>query len=255
METKAFFDYDSPDQAMAAYRRGHDNLYDRVKESVIADALTRLFPGGDLAGKQVLEIGCGGGLFTEAMLGMGARVTGVDMSVPILVKCRELYRGACFVAADATNVCLAKQFDLVFAKDVVEHIERDDLFLANMNRHLRPGGAIVLSTQNSRCLNYLVQGTYHRLRGNTEWRGWDATHLRFYNRPSLARKLSAAGFDPVDWYGSYYLPYRLLSSRLGRWAECRAFCAVESLRLAHRWPFNSTGWNIGVSARKARSVD
>ena len=147
-----------------------------------------------------------------------------------------------------------REFDLVFAKDVIEHIEDDAKFLRNMNAHLKDGGKIVVITQNSLCLNFLIQGSYHYLRGNTAWCGWNPEHVRFYNYLSLKRKLADAGFETRQWFGSYYIPYLLLRDHLGKIFESKLFCAIELLGLSNIFPLGIFGWNIGVVAEKRRDL-
>jgi len=254
MSGKTFYDQNNPDEAMRIYLEQRGELYETTKETVIREVLLDMNhnPGG-LAGKVVLEIGSAGGIFTSWFLDQGSRLTCVDICEPIMAKSRELYGEATFVIGDATRVEIQSgenSFDLIFVKDVIEHIKEDDVFLNNMFRYLKPGGSILIVTQNSRCLNYLVQGGYHYLRGNWPWFGWDHTHVRFYNAQLLQSKLTASGFQVRSWFGSYYFPYRLLRDRLGSWFEARLFCLPEILHINRKWPFNKLGWSIGVHAIK-----
>jgi len=102
----------------------------------------------------------------------GARVTCIDTCEQILKGNAKLHPQAKFILADATTVKLDEKFNLIFAKDVIEHIQDDRQFLKNMNRHLQNKG-LIINTQNSWSLNYLVQGIYHFLRGDKTWCGWD----------------------------------------------------------------------------------
>jgi 2-polyprenyl-6-hydroxyphenyl methylase/3-demethylubiquinone-9 3-methyltransferase len=254
MTSKSFYDEVDPDEAMRIYLEQRKDIYERRKESVIAEVLDGFYrTEGGLRGKSVLEIGAAGGIFTSRFLGHGATVTCVDICEPIIAKSRELHPAAQFFIGDATDIDIPDsncRFDLVFAKDVIEHIDRDAMFLKNMYRYVKPGGAIVVVTQNSQSLNYLVQGGYHYLRGNWPWYGWDYTHLRFYSSRTLRKVLRESGFAPDRWFGSYYFPYRLLSDRLGRWIEGGVFCLPEILHFNRAWPLDRLGWSIGVIARK-----
>jgi len=253
MSNVCFYDEKDPNEAMRIYLEQRDELYERTKVTVIKEVLISVYGSGGLAGKSVLEIGAAGGNFAAWFLKLGARVTCIDICEPILKKSQQLYGDATFVVGDATRLEIlngANSFDLVFAKDVIEHIAEDDVFLQNMYRHVKPGGAIVLVTQNSRCLNYLIQGGFHRICGNWPWYGWDPTHLRFYNARSLRSGLEKSGFTAQRWFGSYYFPYRLLRDRLGSWLDGRLFCLPEILGINKRSPFSKLGWSIGVFAVK-----
>lgn len=253
MSNKSFYDEKDPNEAMRIYLAQRDEMYERSKETVIKEVLMNVYGGAGVAGKSVLEIGAAGGNFAAWFLKQGAQVTCIDICEPILKKSQELYGDATFIVGDATRAEIlngANSFDLVFAKDVIEHIAEDEVFLQNMFRHIKPGGAIVLVTQNSRCLNYLIQGGFNRLRGNWPWYGWDPTHLRFYNAGSLQSGLEKSGFTVQRWFGSYYFPYRLLIDRLGSWVDGRLFCLPEILGINKRWPLSKLGWSIGVLAIK-----
>ena len=248
--SKSFYDASTDQEALDIYRRGHEELYALMAIKVIRGVLDSINKTMSLSEMNVLEIGAAGGIWTDYFLKCGASVTCVDIREKILKANEKLHPQAKFLLADATDVELVDKFDLIFVKDVIEHIPDDMKFLNNMNRHQKKGGMILLNTQNSFCLNYLIQGSFHYLRGNWPWYGWDPTHVRFYNSGSLKKKLAGSGYKPSNWFGSYYLPYRLVSDHFGKWAENRIFCMIETLGLANTFPFSVTGWNIGVVAVK-----
>lgn len=146
MTNKSFYDEKDPNEAMRIYLAQRAELYERKKVTVIKEVLMNVYGGGGLAGKSVLEIGAVGGNFAEWFLSQGARVTCIDICEPILQKSQQLYGDATFIVGDATRIEIpngANSFDLVFAKDVIEHIAEDNIFLQNMFRHVKPGGTIV----------------------------------------------------------------------------------------------------------------
>lgn len=249
----SFYQAKTPEEAIELYFQAEKELYSQIKNKIIQEMLDVIY-GNDLWNSlEVLEVGAGGGIWTDFFINKGAHVTCIDNSVQILKGNEILHPQAKFVLGDAANVKLDRQFSLVFAKDVIEHIQEDGKFLRNMNCHLKKDGLLTINTQNSLSLNFLIQGSYHFLRGNKTWRGWDPTHVRFYNKWSLGRKIKAAGFKPIHWFGSYYLPYRILCDRLGIRKGLKLFNSIELLHLYNKFPFNITGWNIGVIARKTNT--
>jgi len=70
----------------------------------------------------------------------------------------------------------------------------------------------------------------------------------------LKRKLEAEGFEPLKWFGSYYFPYRILADRLKMCINSKVFYFVELIGLYDKFPFRIIGWNIGVVARKIKSI-
>lgn len=250
---KSFYQAKTPEEALKLYFQGDSELYGQIKNRILRAVIDRLYRKKQWKGTSVLEIGAAGGVWTDYFVRKDCKVTCVDISKQILKGNERLHPQARFVLADATHVKFNEKFDLVFAKDVIEHIQDDSMFLKNMNNHLNDNGLIILNTQNSFCLNYLIQGGYHLLRGNKKWCGWDPTHLRFYNFWSLKKKLAASGFKPIKWFGSYYFPYRILDDRCGKWSNLKIFHIVELLGLYDMFPFNLIGWNIGVIAKKVQS--
>lgn len=256
--TDLFYDAPTPEEALAIYFRNDSDLYGRVKNRDIERRLLTLMRSSRPF--KVLEIGAGGGTWTEFFLRRNAQTTSVDICGPVLEGNKRLHPGARFLLADGTALKLDERFDLVFAKDLIEHVPDDRGFLRNMNTHLKDNGRLFLTTQNSLSLNYLIEGSWNFLRGGRNWSGWDPTHVRFYSPRSLKNKLNAAGFSIEQWFGFYYVPYKFLFSlaeRLLRKPHRERYWPflhpVESMRWNDKFPFNFTGWNVGVIARKTGS--
>lgn len=152
---------------------------DYVRRQVCA-ALGRQAHGErPLAGLKVLDIGCGGGILSESVAGLGARVLGIDVAEKNLNVCRihAEWSGADVEYRLVTVeelVAEGAQFDLVLNMEVVEHVERLPEFLGQCARLVRPGGVMVVATINrtllawltaiigaERILRWLPKGTHH----------------------------------------------------------------------------------------------
>lgn len=203
----------------------------------------------------VLDVGCGWGFWTKQFLDKGAAVVCIDRDIRYLRQNWTLNPKAVFVCADATQVDLqhfTPPFDLIFCKDAIEHIQDDQTFLLNMGHHLRFTGRILIVTQNSWSLNWLLQAPWNWLKGNIPWHswyGWDEGHVRFYNPSRLNARLKAAGFRPIKWFSSYFFPYRPLKERFGL-DLTKMLTFIERLGWYDKFPFKYLGWNIGVLAEK-----
>ena len=112
---------------------------------------------GGFGGKRALDVGCGGGILAEALAAEGADVTGIDPSAKSLAAAREHARRAVGglaidyrpgTAEDLTGAGLEGAFDLVFAVDVLEHVDDLDRTLAGIATVLAPGGGLGFLTQN-----------------------------------------------------------------------------------------------------------
>lgn len=250
---KSFYQAKTSEEAIEIYFQGENELYARIKNWVIKKVLKDIYNLNSWNSLEILEIGAGGGIWTEFFLNKNANVTCIDINEQILRGNAKLHPRAKFVLGDATDLKLNKKYDFVFAKDVIEHIENDEKFLNNMKFHLKDNGLIMINTQNSLSLNYLIQGGYHFLKDDKNWCGWDQTHLRFYNYKSLKRKLEAVGFKPIKWFGSYYFPYRIIADRLGINEKFLIpFCFLEVFGLCSKFPINIIGWNVGVIAKRSK---
>jgi 2-polyprenyl-6-hydroxyphenyl methylase / 3-demethylubiquinone-9 3-methyltransferase len=106
-------------------------------------------------GKRVLDVGCGGGILAESLAREGAQVVGIDPSErSIAAACAHAeqsklaidYRSGAAETLDAGE--LGAPFDLVFAVDVLEHVDDLDRTLAAIARVLAPGGGLGFLTHN-----------------------------------------------------------------------------------------------------------
>ena len=112
-----------------------------------------------------------------------------------------------------------------------------------MANHLEKDGYLIITTQKSYSLNYLIEGGYNFLGGNRGWCGWDSTHLRFYDPYQLNNKIKQAGLVSFKWFGAYHFPHRFLSRLLlKRLIEWKGFHLVGLLNLSDKLPFYFIGW-------------
>lgn len=99
---------------------------------------------------KVVDLGCGGGLFSIPLAQRGASVTGVDISKESIEVARaQRVRNTNFLVADACQTGLpTESFDLALITDVLEHIEHWEDALVEGFRLVRPGGYLFVSTLN-----------------------------------------------------------------------------------------------------------
>lgn len=105
---------------------------------------------GDLTGKSVLDVGCGGGIVCEPLARMGAKVTGIDAGAENIVaaKAHAAQSGLSITYKASTAEDFKGQFDVVLALEIIEHVNDPALFVQSLVRLTKPGGKIIISTIN-----------------------------------------------------------------------------------------------------------
>ena len=165
-----------------------------------------------LAGTKVLDVGCGGGLLSEAMQQRGASVTGIDLTEELIEVARLHALGSGLEAIDyrvqsAESMAAAQpgEFDLVTCMEMLEHVPDPESVLEACATLLRPGGKLVLSTLNRTpkafalgivaaeyVLGIVPKGT-HR-------------YAQFIKPAEIARVLRRLGFTVEALSGMHYSP-------------------------------------------------
>ena len=173
-----------------------------------------------LAGKRVLDVGCGGGILAEAMAARGAHVTGIDLSEKSLrvAELHLLQSNADVVYEHASPEQYAAQhpaeFDVVTCMELLEHVPEPAGMVAACARLVRPGGEVFFSTINRNPKSYLfaVIGAEYVLRLLPR-----GTHdyLRFIKPSELSRFARDTMLRPVELIGMTYNPFTR-EYRLGR---------------------------------------
>ncbi len=114
-----------------------------------------------LAGKTVLDIGCGGGILAESMAKRGATVTGIDMGeAPLEVaKLHKLESGVEVDYRQITAEAMAEEapesYDIITCMEMLEHVPDPSSVIAACARLVKPGGSVFLSTINRNPKAYL----------------------------------------------------------------------------------------------------
>lgn len=109
--------------------------------------------------KSILDVGCGGGFLSNALVQHGFDVTGVDLSEESLrvAKAHDISGTIKYMPADAYNLPFADQsFDVVTAMDFLEHVERPADVVKECARVLKPDGIFIYHTFNRNWLAWLV---------------------------------------------------------------------------------------------------
>lgn len=167
---------------------------------------------GPLDGRRIVDVGCGGGILSEAMARKGAQVLGVDLAERSL-KVAQLhameagidnvqYRE---VAAEVLADEQPGQFDIVTCMEMVEHVPDPSSIIAACAKLVKPGGWVFLSTLNRNPKSFLfaIVGAEYLLRmlpaGTHEY-------AKFIRPSELATWCRSAGLDLLQTSGMEYNP-------------------------------------------------
>lgn len=171
-----------------------------------------------IAGKQVLDVGCGGGILAESMARRGAEVTGIDMGeTPLSVARLHMLESGVKVdyrriTAEELAAERPASFDVVTCMEMLEHVPDPGSVIAACARLVRPGGHVFFSTinRNPKAFLFAIVGAEYVLnmlpKGTHEF-------AKFIRPSELASWARAAELDVQDITGMTYNPltkhYRL----------------------------------------------
>ncbi|HET9113427.1 MAG TPA: bifunctional 2-polyprenyl-6-hydroxyphenol methylase/3-demethylubiquinol 3-O-methyltransferase UbiG [Burkholderiales bacterium] len=165
-----------------------------------------------IAGKTILDVGCGGGILAEAMAVRGALVTGIDLAEKSLkiARLHLLETGAEVDYRCVAVETLAEQqpasFDTVTCMEMLEHVPDPASVVRACAELVKPGGWVFFSTLNRNLKSYLfaIVGAEYML--NLLPRGTHA-YAKFIKPSELARFARDAGLEIVELVGLTYNPF------------------------------------------------
>ena len=163
--------------------------------------------------KSVLSLGCSSGRFIEDHIhqqsllhvilhNQASELYGIDLDEDSLQLMREklnyenLYHGN---VEQLQDVPINKEFDVVIAGDILEHITCPGAMLEGVKRFLKPDGRIIISTNNAFGLHYQIKRWLGSYKEHFE-------HVSFFSPETLSHMFDRHGYNVTEMFGAYTRP-------------------------------------------------
>jgi len=160
-------------------------------------------------GARILDVGCGDGFHLSLLREYGNKtwvLEGIDLDKRAIDAAKRLELNVHFGSVETLGL-EQNSYDLIYTLQTVEHVERPDEVLSAIHRLLKPGGRLVIVTDNTDSIDFgLFKQSY--------WGGYHfPRHLNLFNKASLTRLAEKVGFtvaklttqvSPVNWVYSIH---------------------------------------------------
>lgn len=199
-----------------------------------------------IVGKKVLDIGCWNGAFEYLLKDIKTSLTGVDPDAGAIRVAKKNFPKYRFVKGDVYNLPFRKTFDTVLLWMTMEHLPNERKALANMNKVLKKGGRVFLSTPSNRPLSILFDFPYFLL-----------GHKHF-NPKKLQKYFEQEGFvvEKIQVVGGFFVALRVSLLLFNKHFLRRALPPMPYVEDRQLKEYRTgKGFNeIFIQARKVREV-
>lgn len=164
-----------------------------------------------LYNKKIIDVGCGGGILSESLAKLGAKVTGIDMgNEPLNVaKLHALESGVSInyekITAEEKAAENENTYDIVTCMEMLEHVPSPESVVAACSKLVKPGGLVFFSTLNKSIKSYLLaiiaaEKLFKLVPDGTH------DHDKFIRPSQLISWAESQGLKCIDTSGIHYNP-------------------------------------------------
>ena len=191
------------------------HMFNPIRIEYITDNIKKYFKikkdkANYLEGLRILDIGCGGGLISEPMSRLGAKVTGIDASEKNInvAKLHSKKNGLKidYLNTSPENLNEFEKFDIILNLEIVEHVDNVNLYIRSCYKLLKKNGLMFTATLNRSFISYIkaIIGAEYILRwlpiGTHDWN-------KFIKPEELEKFLSQEKFSTWDIKGLKFNPF------------------------------------------------
>tara|TARA_B100001123_G_scaffold424285_1_gene535576 strand:+ start:445 stop:1170 length:726 start_codon:yes stop_codon:yes gene_type:complete len=150
-----------------------------IKEKLISHFNLNPNIDGPFKKLKILDIGCGGGLLSEPMSKLGAKMTGIDASKNNIevakLHSKKMNLKINYIHCSPENLKYKNKFDVILNMEIVEHVSDVNLFIKNCSKLIKKNGIMFIATINKNLKSYIfgIVGAEYILRwlpiGTHDW--------------------------------------------------------------------------------------
>ena len=191
------------------------HMFNPIRIEYITDNIKKYYKiksnkSNSLEGLKILDIGCGGGLISEPMARLGAKVTGIDASEKNIevakLHSKKSNLQINYLSCSPENLNDLNEYDVILNLEIVEHVENVNLYINSCYKLLKNKGLMFTATLNRTLTSYIkaIIGAEYILRwlpiGTHDWN-------KFIKPEELEKTLSQQKFLTVDIKGMKFNPF------------------------------------------------
>jgi 2-polyprenyl-3-methyl-5-hydroxy-6-metoxy-1,4-benzoquinol methylase len=208
-----------------------------------ADFLLQIVASLPLQRPAILDFGCGNGWFCNELSAFGD-VTGIDLNEEAMREARDKWPGITFIGGDVfDHEPAGMQFDLIVSQQVIAHVDDQPTYVSKIAQLLRPGGYLLLTTNNKFVMQRLGTSDWGSERSSGHLENWlSMVELRGL----VSKHLEILETNTLLPMGDGGILRLVNSSKINR---VLGFC-VGTERLARLKEYAGLGYYLIVLARK-----
>ena len=191
------------------------HMFNPIRIEYITDNIKKYYKiksnkSNSLEGLKILDIGCGGGLISEPMARLGAKVTGIDASEKNIevakLHSKKSNLQINYLSCSPENLNDLNEYDVILNLEIVEHVENVNFYINSCYKLLKNKGLMFTATLNRTLTSYIkaIIGAEYVLRwlpiGTHDWN-------KFIKPEELEKTLSQQKFLTVDIKGMKFNPF------------------------------------------------